>query len=254
MMRTKKHRREYSGFTFGLFVLIFSTGLSSQAPERTVVANVLSSEREPKVRIQVPKSAQYLGADRWVLYGIADCELHVFVEANAGKHVRGIYWVQFESYVPTMPALKHEYTSPRHVNLGGLDFYLDTWVRALAPNKKPNPELQDLEAYLRAKGYHVSPAELKSGSDEEHMETLIRTRGYHLPAEMASVRLVHLIDEEKRKELMIIYSEDLAPTGFSAGALRAGGKERAQWPHVEAALIANAQRSISVEKPSDAAH
>ena len=28
------------------------------------------------------------------------------------------------------------------------------------------------------------------------------------------VRLVHLLDKEKRKELMIIYGEDLAPTGF----------------------------------------
>jgi len=32
-------------------------------------------------------------------------------------------------------------------------------------------------------------------------------------------------DERKRKELMIIYGEDLAPTGFSAADLSQSGKE-----------------------------
>jgi hypothetical protein len=38
-----------------------------------------------------------------------------------------------------------------------------------------------------------------------------------------SVRLVHLLDEEKRKELMFIYSEDVASTGHTASELRSGG-------------------------------
>ena len=43
-----------------------------------------------------------------------------------------------------------------------------------------------------------------------------------MPAGMMSVRLVHLLDEQKRKELMIIYSENL--TGFDAAAEK--GEER----------------------------
>jgi hypothetical protein len=35
---------------------------------------------------------------------------------------------------------------------------------------------------------------------------------------MMYVRLVHLLDAEKRKELMIIYGEDLAGTGVRAMA------------------------------------
>jgi hypothetical protein len=62
-------------------------------PERTVEGNVVDSERDPKVRVQLPKSAQYVGVDRWVLYGMADCELHAFVEGDAGKHVHRLYWV-----------------------------------------------------------------------------------------------------------------------------------------------------------------
>ena len=41
---------------------------------------------------------------------------------------------------------------------------------------------------------------------------------------MMDVRLVHLLDAEKRKELMIIYGEDLASTGFTAADLRKRAK------------------------------
>lgn len=36
-------------------------------PERKVEGNVITSERDPAVRVHVPKSAEYVGADRWVL-------------------------------------------------------------------------------------------------------------------------------------------------------------------------------------------
>ena len=46
-------------------------------PERTVQGTVITSERDPKVRVRLPESAHYVGADRWILYNIADCELRV---------------------------------------------------------------------------------------------------------------------------------------------------------------------------------
>jgi hypothetical protein len=50
-----------------------------------VEGNVIISERDPAVRVHLPKSAEYVGADRWVLYGMADCELHAFVEVDGVK-------------------------------------------------------------------------------------------------------------------------------------------------------------------------
>ena len=80
--------------------------LQFKGPEPKVEGNVITSEREPKIRIQLPKSVQYVGADRWVLYGMADCELHAFVEADGQKNVKRLYWIQFEGYLPTKPGLK----------------------------------------------------------------------------------------------------------------------------------------------------
>jgi len=151
----------------------------TDVPERHVRGNVIISDRDPEIQIQLPKSTQYVDADRWVLYDIADSELHAFVEADPKNNVQGLYWVQFEGYLPTKPDLKHQYDSPRHAEIGGLDFYVDTWVRS-------------------------KDADVDSGSDREHIEALVRAKGFTMPGGMMYVRLVHLLDEQKRKELMII--------------------------------------------------
>ncbi len=191
-------------------------------PERKVVANVVVSERDPAVRVGLPKAAQYAGADRWVLYGIADCELHAFVEADAQKNVQRLYWVQFEGYLPSRPDLHHTYDSPKHAIIGGLDFYVDTWVR-------------------------TKDTTIESGSDREHIEALVRANGYRMPQAMMYVRLVHLLDKEKRKELMIIYGDDLGPTGLTAAEVNEGGKFHDRWPGMADALLEDAKRRITIE-------
>jgi hypothetical protein len=202
-------------------ILLFCAILPAQSksPERTVHANVITSERDPRMRIVLPTSVRYVGADRWVLYDMANCELHAFVEADGKQTVQRLYWVQFEGYLPIRPELKHTYDSPRIAKLGGMSFYVDTWVR---PNSAPR----------------------RSGSDLEHIDALIQRKGYTLPAGMMSVRLVHLLDEQKRKELMLIYSEDVMPTGFTAAELLPGGKAHRQWPAIEAGLIERAEKRI----------
>ncbi len=180
------------------------------------------SERDPAVRIELPKSVQYVGADRFVLYGMADCELYAFVEADHERKVERLYWVQFEGYLPSRPELHHRYDSPRHVTIGSLDFYVDTEVRPRDAKSKP-------------------------GSDGEHVRSLIRARGYKLPPERISVRLVHLMDD-KRKELMIIYAEDFALTGLTAADLQ-GEKARDQWPAIEKGLIERAKKKIAIQAP-----
>jgi hypothetical protein len=87
------------------------------------------------------------------------------------------------------------------------------------------------------------------GSGLEHIKALIRAKGYTLPAEMMSVRLVHLLDEQKRKELMIIYSEDVPPTGFTTVELLPGGKVHGQWPAIEKGLIERAEKTLAFENP-----
>lgn len=212
---------------FALSFLYGATIMAQTAPpehqvERHVAGNVITSERDPALRIELPKAVNYVGADRWVLYGIADCELHAWVAVDGQKKIRQLYWVQFEGYVPSHPDLHHTYDSPKHATIGGEDFYVDSWVRA-------------------------KDAKTDAGSDREHIEALVTAKGYRMPEGMMYVRLVHLLDKEKRKELMIILGEDLAPTGFTAADLSEGGKKYDQWPGIADGLLERAERDLAIE-------
>ena len=157
-----------------------------------------------------------------MLFGIADCELHAFAEADAQKKVQRLYWVQFEQYVPSRPDLHHTYASPKHATIGGMEFYVDTWVR-------------------------TRDETTQSGSDREHIEALVRAQGYRMPEAMMYVRLVHLLDEAKRKELMIIYGEDLRTTGFTAVELSDLGKAHDRWPAIADSLLERSEKRITIE-------
>jgi hypothetical protein len=189
-------------------------------PERTVRGNTVVSSHDPSARIELPKSATYVGSDRWLLKAYADnIELHAFVEANADRHVKRIYWVQFEAYLPSHPELKHNYDSVRHILLGGRDFYVDTWVTSTDSKEEPD-------------------------SDTAHLKALLRSMGYTLPKSMMSVRFVHLMDDS-RKELMLIYGEDATTTGFTPAELAKGGTAHGRWLMLEPGLIQRAQLTIA---------
>jgi hypothetical protein len=197
--------------------------VQSDRPERKVEGNTITSDRDPRVTVILPEAVAYVGADRWPLYDIADCELHVFVEADAKKKVQRLYWVQFEGYLPTKPEMSYQYDSPDHTTIGAWDFYVDTWVRA-------------------------NDASTRAGSDREHVQALIRAKRYKMPAGMMYVRLVHLLDQQRRRELMIIYGEDLAPTGFTAADLDKGGNANSRWPEIAKGLVERAQQMIVLKQ------
>ena len=67
-----------------------------------------------------------------------------------------------------------------------------------------------------------------------------------MPEGMIYVRLVHLLDEQKRKELMIIYGESI-PSGLSAADLKAGGAASDRWPALEQGTLEHAENNIVIE-------
>jgi hypothetical protein len=211
-------------FTVAAAIGSFLTCDAAQ-PQRVVSDSTVISRRDPAVEIKLRRSVRYVGTDRFLLtdpkLGYFDaCELYAFVDSNDGRQVGAFYWIQFEAYLPSRPDLHHTYDSPRHVTIGGLDFYVDTGVSSAA--KVPAP-----------------------GSDGAHFYSLLTSHGYRRD-DLMSVRLVHLLDATKRKELMIIYAESLAPTGYTAAQLEQGGAEHAKWDAIADVLIRRAERSITI--------
>ena len=209
-----------------LVALVGSVPASRAAQSvRAVLGNTIISRHDPAVAIKVPSAFHYVGTDRFVLsdrnLGKFDqCELYSFVDANASQHIRKFYWIQFEAYLPSQPHIHHAYDSPRHVTIAGLDFYLDTWVSAAGTPPEP-------------------------GSDQAHFYALLASHGYRR-SDFMYLRLVHLTDATKRKELMIIYAESLAGSGYTAAQLDKGGAQHARWAAIDNALIRRGERSVAL--------
>jgi len=192
---------------------------ADKQPERQVKHTTITSSHDPAVKITLPKAAKYAGAARWDLYDCCDAELHVFVEADAQKRVRRLYWVQFEAYLPNN-TYTYDYPFTEKTTHGGREFDVNT---SFGPTNKP----------------------VRAGSDFERVRALVSQAGFSLPAETMSVRLVHLLDAAKRKELMFIYTEDLAASGASAEELSAP-MGNAKWEQLRAGLLARAKGRIRV--------
>ncbi len=203
-------------------LLCFLPTAEAAAPEREVQGNRLISKSDPAITIEVPAGAKYLGAERWDLYGIADCELHLYVEADDNKQVKRLYWIQFEGYLPTNTHT-YDYSKDEPVQFAGLPFHQRT---------------------------HVGPTNNtpRAGSDGERVRQMLARAGYHYAPEVMNVRLVHLLDDAKRKELMFIYGEDLALSGHTTSQLKDGEGFRPAWKAVEKGLVERAMSRIKLTR------
>ena len=196
---------------------------SCGARERVVGRHGIVSAKQPPIRIDLPRQSRFVGADHWVLFGVADCALYFFAEADRDGIIRRYYWVQFEGYVLSRPELHYSSTLPV-VQIGGLDFH----VRArFGPGAGEVP---------------------KSGSELEHLLPLLAAKGLKLPSGIVNVRFQHFY-EDRRKELMIIYGEDMALSGVTLPELQDGVQPGARWPAVEAEIIARARQRLRVGRP-----
>ena len=183
----------------------------------------------PGLRVSVPRGATYLGADRFVLKQLTDCEMHVFVEADAARRVRRFYWVHFETYLPSRPESRFTY--------GDTDRRTRLWGEA---------------AWISARPAQSSKVP-RAGWDTEHFRAMIRRAGYIMPAEFLTVRLVRLLDDPKgtgygRHELMLIYGEDIAPGMPGYADLTTNNTVNDRWARVEPALVRRAARAFAVRK------
>ena len=209
-----------------LIIVLFGLGIPAamQQPSRTVKGQVLTSTEMPAVRLEFDKAFKYAGGHDFILYNVARAEQHFFVDADKQGRIKRLYWVQFEGYLPDNTHT-YQYKVNKSVNIGGFDFIADAYAR----NIKVNPGRADSDgsrarAFLESKGF-------RWGSDE-----------------ILSQRLVHLIDEAKRNELMIIYAEDLTALGLTAADLATGGSAAARWGEVSNGLLNRALKGMKVSR------
>jgi hypothetical protein len=195
-----------SATTYPVVVASQGNTESAAAAARSVTGQVLTSTALPTVRLEFDEQFKYVGQQSFVLYGVAHAEQHFFVDADAERRIKRLYWIQFEGYLPSN-SHSYQYKINKQVNLGGLTFIADTFARSSvgAGKDRPDSDLGKAEAFLESKGYRI-----------ERNSLVLQ-------------RLVHLIGAARRDELMIIYAEDLGEpvTAADLNALADGFVERA---------------------------
>lgn len=193
---------------------------------RSVSGNELVSNRDPRVVMRFHADFDYLGGQQFVLYGVADTEQYFFAESDENENLKSFFWVQFEAYLPDNSYTYDYDDSPGRLQLGDFDFYVDTEVVASDPNRKQ-----------------------RRGTDGAMMRQFLASKGFTLPLNFLYARLVHLTDATNRKELMVIYIEDLAPQGMTPAELQEGGASADRWPLVENAMLERIRQAMVVAAP-----
>lgn len=223
---------------FWLFVATISLGVLSTAALaqsaastaqksksfRTVKGQVITSTEKPAAKIEFDKGFKYVGGHEFILYDVANAEQHFYVDADKDGRIKRMYWVQFEGYLP-INSHTYNYRVTKTATIGGLEFIADAYARNIKANPgRPDSDGARARAFLESKGFRLA-------SDE-----------------VMSQRLVHLIGEPKRDELMIIYMEDLSGTGLAAADLAPNGKAAAQWEELSKGLLERAVKGLKITR------
>jgi hypothetical protein len=197
---------------------------SVEQPVRRVEAQILTSTARPAVRLHFGKKFKYAGNQTFILNDNARAEQHFFVDAVGHGCIERFYWVQFEEYLPDNTRT-YRYDVNQTIILGGLGFIADAYARNI--KKSPgNP-----------------------GSDGARARAFLDGEGYHMAGpDTISQRLVHLTDETKRSELMIIYTEDLSAVELAASGVTVGSHATAPWDEMSKGLLERALRDVEITR------
>ena len=190
-------------------------GPPSIAAQRDVKDKTLTSAEMPAARLEFDSKLEYVGTQTIMLSSTTRAEQHFFVEADGGR-IKRLYWVQFEGKLEGR-GRPYDYSDDPTIEIGGRTFH--TNHRFYGPS-----------------GFAGS-----KGSDGDQAHQLLEERGYRLGSDLARVRLVWLLDQPPRNELMIIYLEDLAQHGLTVADFE---RDTAIWEDFQTSIRRRALRGM----------
>jgi hypothetical protein len=190
-------------------------------PARTVVNNVLASTGLPRITIEIDKEFTYLGSQEFDLADRTRIEQHFFVVDDNGL-IRRMYRVQFGSLGGDNP-YTFNYEGRPTIRIAGRDFHQDA-VFAQTPEEVPD-----------------------DGSDQSRADGFLLDRGYDYAREGMFQRLAWPWDESSRRELTIVYAEDLGEYRFEAADFDPGGRMYDRRDSVSAELLGRALAGMRFE-------
>jgi hypothetical protein len=103
-----------------ILMFLLGSALAQSQPQRPVRGQTLVSRQLPAARFTLSKNFHYVGGQVIKLYGNAEAEQHLFVNAQNGL-VESFCWLQFEHFLPSNK-MRYDYEMERSVKIGDLSF------------------------------------------------------------------------------------------------------------------------------------
>jgi hypothetical protein len=142
-------------------------------------------------RFLISDEFKYLGSHRIIIKDNSKADLLIFVVSDNNKTINKYFLVQIEKFLPNND-FRYNYSSETKKKFSGYEFYLDNFC---------------FDIYKHAEEY--------PDSDVAQMIDFCKEQGYKMPRVNITNRLVHVFGEDHRKEILLIYAEDLTLRGFT---------------------------------------
>ena len=167
------------------FALAQSSANTESTQTRRVKRQVLTSTYLPSIRVRFDKRFKYVGSQKFILYDRAQVEQHFFVDADKQRHIKRMYMVQFEGYLPNINAA-YDYPATKTIDLGGETYIVNAEsIPNVSAALKQNPQ-----------------------SDVARAASFLESKGYRISESIMFQRFVRLVDDAKRNEFILLYVED----------------------------------------------
>ncbi|MXP09292.1 hypothetical protein [Pseudoblastomonas halimionae] len=195
--------------------------------------DVLVSDDNPVAQIKVSDAYDYLGGQKFTLYGTVAVDQYFYVQRDEAGHAQSIIRLQFES---VLPGVDHAYDysdAPLRTQIDGLDFF------TLTEAASTGGLLNTLFPYG------------KPGSDRYQAHRFLASHGVEIPGEYAFARLVHIPDEAARHEMIVFFYDDMPNVGIAPENLGPDGAGSEQWADISHDLLAKITTAISFAPAQD---
>jgi hypothetical protein len=175
-----------------------------------------------KGKISVDPFFGYVGGVSFILYEVANCEIHLFADVDEWGRVLRLFRFQFEGYLSD-----NDY----RYNYSGDPF---------------RTVIDDVEFFGRGSIFKEASvlANLSDRSDGMRVRRVLKQKDQLLEGDYMSVRYVCL-DKERRQELMFFYVENLSQHGLSILDFE-GSKGEYVWQNVLTGLRARSLRYLKI--------
>ena len=198
----------------------------SKSPDQFVHDGVLISLNEPSLAIKVANKFEYVGRHSFVIRDVAAGERFIYV-LSTDKLVEKLFMVQIEGFFPHLDNY-YRYDLTESPMVAGYPFRSNGYAFNVADSIAANP-----------------------GGESDETFQFLRSNGYLLPENFMMWRSLTVVDDNRKKEIILFYLEDMEPSGLKLADLHSDDTATIAWIEFQKGLEIRGNSSFRLTRLND---